>query len=379
MKTNYNKKSKLHLLTKIVGFIVLTFAAIVIISSLQVKVFQSQSLEQLTKSGTFTNIFLHMLGDQIPQFEDTFSDELSTPSLSNVAIESLTGIKIDNLATSFLQEIPGVHLAKSGRYIAGEKVNDGDMPQESPPPNFDELLAGEDPNEDEESAPDNKNKKNPANPSVYIYHSHSWEGFLPLIEEDVKPSVSSSVDNDENVVLVGSMLTEQLEHYGISTFHNKVNMGQALHDKGWDSDNSYDLTREFVQTAVAQHKSMEYFIDIHRDAARKDKTTATINGKKYAKLYFVVGVEHENYENNLAFAKKINEKLEAKYPGISRGIYPKSKFEGNGVYNQDISNHSLLIEMGGVDNTKEELKNTVDAFAKVFNEIYDGAIEVNAQ
>ena len=104
-----------------------------------------------------------------------------------------------------------------------------------------------------------------------------------------------------------------------------------------------------------------------------------INGKSYARLYFVVGQAHKNYEENLMFAKEIHEKLEERYPGLSRGVYLKSKSEGNGVYNQDLSNKSLLVEVGGIDNNKKELKYTVDAFAEVFKEVYDGVIEVNAQ
>ena len=44
-----------------------------------------------------------------------------------------------------------------------------------------------------------------------------------------------------------------------------------------------------------------------------------------------------------------------KYYGLSRGIFIKDRKSGNGVYNQDLSPNALLIEMGGVDNTPEEL------------------------
>ena len=35
----------------------------------------------------------------------------------------------------------------------------------------------------------------------------------------------------------------------------------------------------------------------------------------------------------------------------------------NGVYNQDLSPNCILIEVGGVDNTIEEVNNTMDAIA----------------
>ncbi|NAW45101.1 stage II sporulation protein P, partial [Salmonella sp. gx-f4] len=65
------------------------------------------------------------------------------------------------------------------------------------------------------------------------------------------------------------------------------------------------------------------------------------------------------------------------YPGLSRGVFIKSKSEGNGIYNQDLSNRSILLEFGGVDNNLEELYNAVDAFAKVFSDYYWKAEEVN--
>ncbi|MFZ3580369.1 stage II sporulation protein P, partial [Virgibacillus sp. DJP39] len=181
------------------------------------------------------------------------------------------------------------------------------------------------------------------------------------------------------VVLIGSLLSDKLEYYGINTFHNQINTAKALRNNGWDYSNSYALSRKHIATAVSRNTNIEYYIDIHRDSARKASTTTIIHGEKYARLYFVVGQAHENYEENLLFASKFHEKLEQKYPGLSKGVYVKTKSEGNGVYNQDISNKSLLIEIGGIDNNKRELSKTVDAFADVFKEVYEGVIEVNAQ
>lgn len=128
---------------------------------------------------------------------------------------------------------------------------------------------------------------------------------------------------------------------------------------------------------MAQEKSIQYLIDIHRDSQPKKITTMNINGKSYARLFFVVGKKNENYDNNLSLAKEIKQKLEEKHPGISRGVFVKTKDDGNGAYNQDLSSSSMLLEFGGVENTKEELNNTIKAFAEVFSEYYWKAKEVN--
>lgn len=69
-----------------------------------------------------------------------------------------------------------------------------------------------------------------------------------------------------------------------------------------------------MQTVTAENNTIKYYIDIHRDSARKENTTKVINGKSYAKLYFVVGQAHENYEGNLMFAKEMHDKLEKNTP-----------------------------------------------------------------
>ncbi|MDT2261244.1 stage II sporulation protein P [Paenibacillus larvae] len=55
---------------------------------------------------------------------------------------------------------------------------------------------------------------------------------------------------------------------------------------------------------MATEPGLSYLIDIHRDSGPRKSTTKTINGKDYAQLYFVVGLENPNWEKNQEFAKK---------------------------------------------------------------------------
>ena len=38
------------------------------------------------------------------------------------------------------------------------------------------------------------------------------------------------------------------------------------------------------------------------------------------------------------------------------------------IFNQDLSNNAILIELGGVDNDLEEINNTLHILAKILNE-----------
>ena len=109
-------------------------------------------------------------------------------------------------------------------------------------------------------------------------------------------------------------------------------------------------------------------IDLHRDAISKDKSTAQINGKNYAKVLFVVGLEHENYEANLELANKLNSLIKEKYPAISRGVITKQGAGVNGIYNQDLSPKSVLIECGGKENSIDEVMNTTEILTQIIKE-----------
>ncbi len=81
-------------------------------------------------------------------------------------------------------------------------------------------------------------------------------------------------------------------------------------------------------------------------------------------------IGNENFENNLNLAEALDELLEAQYPGLSKGRIRKDGSSGNGVYNQDLSPNSLIVEIGGVDNTVEEFHRTTEIFADVINNYY---------
>ena len=113
------------------------------------------------------------------------------------------------------------------------------------------------------------------------------------------------------------------------------------------------------------YPSIKYYIDIHRDSVGKDLTTISIDNKKYARILFVIGLEHKNFEKNLKVSSEVNDLFNKYYPGISRGIYKKEGPKVNGIYNQDISDKVMLIEVGGVDNNINEVMNTLNAISDV--------------
>jgi len=196
-----------------------------------------------------------------------------------------------------------------------------------------------------------------ANPIVYIYNSHQLENYN-----------STNLDIygiTPNVLMASYLLKEKLNSKGISTIVEDTNLSEFLSLNGWNHASSYKASRIFILDKKNKYSSLEYFIDIHRDSVSKTITTKEINGKSYARILFVVGLEHNNYKENLKTMEEINALTEKYYPGLSRGIYKKEGASVNGIYNQDISTKSILIELGGIDNNIDEVLNTTEAISDI--------------
>jgi stage II sporulation protein P len=231
-----------------------------------------------------------------------------------------------------------------------------------------DVLAAGNVTEDEDSYNPNELEKiseyirdpNPAEvtkPRIYIYDSHQLENYNAEKLEiyNIKP----------NILMAAYMLKEKLNNVGISTIVEESNMTEFMRINNWDHADSYKASRVFILDAKSKYDTLEYYIDVHRDSIKKSASTIVIDKKSYAKTLFVVGLENPNYKGNLKLANDINSIINNKYPGLSRGVLKKQGKGVDGVYNQDISPKMFLLEVGGVDNTIEEVLNTINAIADV--------------
>lgn len=191
------------------------------------------------------------------------------------------------------------------------------------------------------------------NPLIYLYNSHQLENY--------NNDSLSSYGITPNVLMASYLLKEKLNSSGLATIVEDTNITEFLSLNNWDYSSSYKASRIFLLDKQNTHPTIKYYFDIHRDSVNKKLTTVNINNKSYARVLFVVGLEHSNYQENLNAANKLNNIIDKKYPGLSRGIYKKEGPGVNGIYNQDISSKVFLIELGGIDNNIEEVLNTINA------------------
>ena len=186
-------------------------------------------------------------------------------------------------------------------------------------------------------------KKDEYNPVIYIYNTHQTEKY-----------------NDYTVVEAAELLSQKLNDGGYDTYFEEQSIPVFLQENNFKYYKSYVGSRKYLMEAKEKYLNLTYFFDVHRDALKKEKSTLEFNGKKYAKISFIVGLENKNYQGNLENTTKINEIINSLLPGLSRGILKKSGEGVNGIYNQDISSNIFLIEIGGNENNKEEVINTVE-------------------
>ena len=201
------------------------------------------------------------------------------------------------------------------------------------------------------------NKVDISNPIVYIYNSHQLENY--------NSDNLSIYGITPNVLMASYLLKEKLNSLGVSSIVEDTNITEFLTINNWNYTASYKASRIFMLDKKNTYSSLKYYIDIHRDSVGKKVTTINIGNKNYARILFVVGLEHKNYQKNLDLANKINDLFNKYYNGLSRGVLKKEGSNVNGIYNQDISDKAMLIEVGGVDNNIEEVMNTVNAISNI--------------
>jgi len=201
------------------------------------------------------------------------------------------------------------------------------------------------------------------NPKIYIYNTHQGETYSKkyLEEYNITP----------DVLMASKMLSEKLNNLNINTIVEENDILEYMNKNNLDHSGSYIASRHFLEQVINKYNSIELYIDLHRDAISHDLSYININGKDCAKILFVIGLEYDTYLNNLAIVEKINNIINAKYPGLSRGIMKKQGYGVNGIYNQDLKSNVILIEIGGHENNIDEVNNTLDLVSLAIKEYLD--------
>ena len=201
--------------------------------------------------------------------------------------------------------------------------------------------------------------------NIIIFHTHTCESYTPTEKFNYEETGTfRTTDLNYSVARVGDELTNQLKSYNYNVIHDIT-----YHDYPAYSG-SYGRSLETVKTLLAGNKNTDVIIDLHRDAIADYSYAPTVKiGEEYAsQLMFVIGtdgggLEHPNWDQNLKFAIKVQEKANELYPGLFKPILLR-----NSRYNQHLSKAACIIEVGATGNTMEQCLVSMKYLAKVINE-----------
>ena len=204
------------------------------------------------------------------------------------------------------------------------------------------------------------------NKNILIFHTHSCESYTSSEKYPYTQNGNyRTTDLNYTVTRVGTELENYLKQYNLNVVHN-----MSYHDYP-SYTGSYTRSLETVENML-QTTSSDIIIDLHRDAigSKPDYAPTVKIGEDYcAQIMFVIGTNegglwHPNWNQNLKFAVKIQEKSEEMYPGLFKPIMlTKSR------YNQHTGKYANIMEVGATGNTLEQCLNSMKYLSAVMNEI----------
>ncbi len=202
---------------------------------------------------------------------------------------------------------------------------------------------------------------------VIIFHTHTCESYTPTENYNYQASGSyRTTDLNYSVARVGKELETQLKSYGFNVTHN-----QTYHDYP-EYSGSYGKSLTTVENILKEQPNTQMVIDLHRDAVGSKPEYAPsvkIGDETVAQLMFVIGtdgggLQHLNWQDNLKFAIKVQQKANELYPGLFRPIIVR-----NSRYNQHLTKAATIIEVGATGNTMEQCMTSMKYLARVLDEV----------
>ena len=204
------------------------------------------------------------------------------------------------------------------------------------------------------------------NKNIVIFHTHSCESYTSSEKYPYTQTGNfRTTDLKYTVTQVGSELENYLKKYNLNVVHDT-----SYHDYP-SYTGSYTRSLKTIEN-ILQTTPSDIIIDLHRDAigSRADYAPTVKIGDDYAaQIMFVIGTNegglyHPNWNQNLKFAVKVQQKAEEMYPGLFKPMMvTKSR------YNQHTGKYANIMEVGATGNTLEQCLTSMKYLSAVLNEV----------
>ena len=300
---------------------------------------EETDVEKVNPSKLMLGMQIEMLNNlQIKEQQEITPNTANEQTTENVVEQAQTGLQTqvveNNVPNKYTNEYNGVKIKNETKYELTEEMLKPDI---------------------------EVNSKN-----IMIFHTHTCESYTQS-EKYIYEQTGTyrTTDINYNVVRVGTELENQLLSYGYNVVHDKT-----YHDYPAYSG-SYGRSLTTVKNLLNMNPNTDVVIDVHRDAIGDYSYAPTVKiGEEYAaQLMFVIGtdgsgLEHQNWNQNLKFAVKVQEKANEMYPGLFKSIILR-----NSRYNQHLTKAASIIEVGATGNTMDQCLVSMKYLAKVISEV----------
>lgn len=198
-------------------------------------------------------------------------------------------------------------------------------------------------------------------PYVMVYNTHATEAYLPEHDGGFR-----STDKNYNVIAIADIITKNLIEKG-----HLVKQVETMHDYP-NYNASYSRAKSTLETELSKEKNLKVLIDVHRDGVSPDasyydrikkESVVEIDGKRVGTFKFVIGNDTPNKDEIIQFSNYIKSVSDMMYPGLAL----KPIIKPYGKFNQNISDYSLLMEVGSNVNTLDETKRTADYISEILD------------
>lgn len=210
-------------------------------------------------------------------------------------------------------------------------------------------------------------EKQPDQPQILIYHTHSQETFADY-----------PTNEHATIVGVGAYLAELLEEKGYQVIHDTT--VYDVKEGMLDRSQAYTYALDGISGILQEYPAIDVVLDVHRDGVGEETHLVTeVNGKPTAQIMFFNGTSqtpdgpieylpNPNREANMAFSFQMQLKAAEQYPGFTRKIYLKGL-----RYNQHVRARTALIEVGAQTNTYAEALNAMEPLADILDQVLEGS------
>ena len=205
------------------------------------------------------------------------------------------------------------------------------------------------------------------NKNILLFHTHSCESYTPSEKYQYTQTGNfRTTDLNFTVTRLGTELENYLKQYNYNVVHSTDYHDYPAYNGSYTR--SLATVEKLLQTTPS-----DIIIDVHRDAigSRPDYAPTVKIGEteEVAQMMFVIGTNegglwHPNWQQNLKFAVKIQQKAQEMYPGLFKPIMLTQS-----RYNQHAGKYASIIEVGSTGNTLDQCLSSMKYLAKVMDEV----------